>query len=124
MEEQPPHTPAPRGDRDLSVQLAAWLRTQGWVALERAQPDFVTVAAHWLSSRLDRFELAYTWQRTPAGHAVATCQLRVCYADEWEFATLFTAQRVHRLREARLLLLNCVRYANARALATADTTSL
>ena len=122
MEDQGPYSATPRGDRDLSAQLAAWLRTQGFEALERVQPDFVTVSATWLSPRLDRFELAYTWQRTPAGYAVATCQLRVCYAAEWDFTTLFTAQRVHRLREARQLLLGNVRYANARSLAALITT--
>ncbi|MDB5268022.1 MAG: hypothetical protein JWP58_1062 [Hymenobacter sp.] len=117
MEDQAPNQPAPRGDRDLSVPLATWLRTQGFTALERAQADFVTVAASWHSPRHDRFELDYTWQRTPAGHAEATCRLRVCYAAEWDFTTLFTAQRVRRLSEARLLLLGNVRYANARTLA-------
>ena len=117
MKDQGPYNAAPRGDRDLSAPLAAWLRTQGFTALERAQPGFVTVAATWLSPRLDRFELTYTWQRTPAGPAEASCHLRVCYADEWELTTLFTAQRVRRLKEARLLLLGNVRYANARLLA-------
>ena len=117
MEGQASYHAAPRGDRDLSAPLAAWLRTQGFEALERAQTDFVTVSATWLSPRHDRFELAYTWQRTAAGHAEATCCLRVCYAAEWDFTTLFTAQRVRRLSEARLLLLGNVRYANARTLA-------
>jgi hypothetical protein len=111
----------PRGDRDLSAPLAAWLRTQDWTAQERALPDLVTVTATWTSPRLDRFELAYTWQRMPAGHTEATCRLRVMYAAEWDFTTLFTAQRVHRLKEARLLLLGNVRYANARLLAALAT---
>jgi hypothetical protein len=115
--QDPSNTPAPRGDRDLSAPLAAWLRTQDFIALERAHADFVAVAASWLSPRHDRFELEYIWQRVPDGHAEATCRLRVCYAHEWDFTTLFTAQRVRRLSEARLLLLGNVRYANARTLA-------
>lgn len=117
MEDPAPHSAAPRGDRDLSAPLATWLRTQGFETLERALPGFVTVSATWLSSRHDRFELEYTWQLLPAGHAEATCRLRVCYAAEWDFTTLFTAQRVRGLREARLLLLGNVRYASARTLA-------
>lgn len=124
MEDQAPYQPTPRaqpGDRDLSAPLAAWLRTQGFEALERALPGFVTVAATWTSPRRDCFELAYTWQLQPAGHAEASCRLRVCYAAEWDVTTLFTAQRVRRLSEARLLLLGNVRYASARALAQLAT---
>ncbi|HEX8659201.1 MAG TPA: hypothetical protein VF690_16800 [Hymenobacter sp.] len=119
MKAQASCAPALRGDRDLSAPLAAWLRTQGFTAQEEAQPGMATMAAHWINLQLDRFELAYVWQRAPAGHAVATCRLQVLYAHEWDFTTLFTAQRVHRLRDVRALLLGNVRYANARQVALA-----
>lgn len=106
---------APRGPRNLAVPLAAWLRTQGFTATERAQPRFATVEAHWLGPAGERFELTYTWATGPVPEA--TCRLRVLYAGQAQFETLFTPQQVRRLQEARLLLLRCVRYANARLLA-------
>jgi hypothetical protein len=107
------HTQAPEGPRNLTVPLATWLRTKGFTATERVQSQFATVEAHWLGPMNDRYEFTYTWTAGPEPDA--TCQLTVYWQGLPE--KLFTAQRVRRLREARLLLTNCVRYANARLLA-------
>lgn len=110
----PYHTlPASKGPRNLAAPLAAWLRTQGFTATEYYQGT--TVAAHWVGSRGEHFQLDYTWVNGPVPDA--TCRLRVLYAGSSLFETLFSAQRVRRLKEARLLLLGNVRYANARLLA-------
>lgn len=106
MEERASYHP-----RNLAAPLAAWLRTQGFTATEYG----TTVAAHWVGSRGEHFQLDYTWVGGPL--AEATCCLRVLYVGTSLFETLFTAQRVRRLKEARLLLLGNVRYANARRLA-------
>lgn len=113
MEDQAPYTPA-GGPRNLAAPLAAWLRTQGWVAVELALPCLHTLSATWHSAQQERFELTYIWQPTP--HAEATCRLRVLsYRQLPEL--LFASQHVRRLREARALVGNCVRYANARLVA-------
>lgn len=116
--------PTPRGARNLAVPLAAWLRTQGFTANEQLLPLYAAVVAHWVGPRGEYFLLEYEWVAGP-GVATATCRLRVLYAGRSQFEPLVTAQKVHRLKEARLLLLNCVRYANARTLAasTASTNS-
>jgi len=113
----PYHAPdaAPRPPRNLTVPLAAWLRTQGFTATEQ-QPSlaFASVAAHWLGPSGERFELDYHWSggRFPD----ATCRLQVRYPGQVTPEPLVTAQRVRRLKEARLLLTSNVRYANARVL--------
>ena len=47
----------------------------------------------------------------------ATCWLSVHYPGQLQPESLFSAQHVRRLKEARQLLLGNVRYANARLLA-------
>jgi len=106
---------APKGPRNLAADLAAWLRSKGFTATEQAHPSVVTVLAYWLGPQQERFELTYSWQSGPVPSA--TCWLTVRYPGQPQAETLFTAQHVRRLREARLLLTNCVRYANARLLA-------
>lgn len=116
MEARASEDSARPGARNLSAPLAAWLRSQGWTALEQApagQP-MATVAAHWLSPAGARFELDYTWAPLAGAAPVATCRLRVLAPGTALFRELFTAQYVYRLREARTLLLNCVAYATAR----------
>lgn len=116
MEERAPYqTEAPKGPRNLASELAAWLRKQGFTAMERVQFQFASVEAHWLGPAGERFEFSYTWATGPVPEA--TCRLSVRYAGQMQFEPLFTPQKVRRLQEARLLLLHCVRYATARALA-------
>ena len=102
------------GPRNLAQPLAEWLRAQGWVATEQALPAMHTVEAHWYGPQQERFELTYAWQAPP--HGDATLRFRVLrYGQLPEL--LFAAQHVRRLKDARLLVSNCVRYANARLLA-------
>ncbi|MGI4865852.1 MAG: hypothetical protein ACRYFZ_18150 [Janthinobacterium lividum] len=106
----------PTGPRNLALPLAAWLRKLGFTVSERTQPHFAAVEAHWVGPAGERFQLDYVWSAGPVPDA--TCCLGVLYAGQGRVETLFTPQKVRRLREARLLLLHCVRYANARMLAT------
>ncbi|MDO7853182.1 hypothetical protein [Hymenobacter convexus] len=115
MEAPAPYHAAPKGPRDLSAPLAAWLRTQGFTAVEQVRPTMATVAAHWHGPQGERFQLDYTWLSGPVPGA--TCWLTVQYPGQLQPETLFTGQQVRRLREARQLLLGSVRYANARLLA-------
>ena len=115
MEAPAPYAAAPKGPRDLSAALAAWLRTQGFTAVEQSRPATATVAAHWLGPQGERFQFDYTWLAGPVPSAI--CWLRVRYLGQPQPETLFTGQQVRRLREARQLLLGNVRYANARTLA-------
>ncbi|WP_201979289.1 hypothetical protein [Hymenobacter rubidus] len=117
MEAPAPYHTASKGPRDLSAPLAAWLRTQGFVATEQVRPTMATVAAHWLGPQGERFQLEYAWVSGPVPSA--TCWLTVQYPGQPRPETLFTGQLVRRLREARQLLLGSVRYANARLLAPA-----
>ncbi|MGI4759583.1 MAG: hypothetical protein ACRYF0_02665 [Janthinobacterium lividum] len=105
----------PQGPRNLAAPLATWLRQQGFVATEQLLDTLATVRAHWVAVGGERFELTYTWAAGPVPDA--TCTLRVLYPNSVWAETLFTAQRVRRLKEARLLVSNCVRLANARLLA-------
>jgi hypothetical protein len=116
----PQAQPFPRGIRNLAVPLAAWLRTQGFTAHEQLLPIYAAVAAHWVGPAGEYFLLEYEWVAGPV--AAATCRFRVLYAGQVQFEPLFASQKVHRLKEARLLLLHCVRYANARLLAQPTTT--
>ena len=115
MEAPAPYSTAPKGPRDLSVQLAIWLRAQGFTATEQARPATATVAAHWLGPQGERFQLDYTWVSGPVPSA--TCSLSAHYPGQLQPESLFSAQHVRRLKEVRLLLLGNVRYANARLLA-------
>ena len=115
MEDRAPYG-APKGPRNLTAPLAAWLRTQGFVATEQVLATLATVRAHWVAIGGERYELTYTWAAGPVPDA--TCALRVLYPQSVRAETLFTAQRVRKLKEARLLVSNCVRLANARTLAT------
>ena len=120
MEDQAPyHTLAPKGPRNLAAPLAAWLRTLGFTASEYYQGT--VVAAHWVGPRGEHFQLDYTWQAGPVPDA--TCRLRVLYPGQSLFEALFTAQRVRRLKDVRVLLLGNVRFANARLLALPTATS-
>lgn len=112
MEARAPYHAAPR---NLARPLAAWLRRLGFSVLEQEKPQFAAVEANWIGPRGERFQFAYSWSAGP--HADATCRLSVLYAGQGQFETLFTPQKVRRLKEARQLLLGCVRYANARTLA-------
>jgi hypothetical protein len=117
MEDRAPyHTSAPQGPRNLAVPLAAWLRQQCFTATEQFHATLATIAAHRVAIGGERFELTYTWALGPVPDA--TCTLRVLYPSSVWVETLFTAQRVRRLKEVRLLLLGNVRYHNARTLAT------
>ena len=115
MEARAPYA-SPPGPRNLAPALGAWLRAQGFTTQEQTRPGFCLLTAHWVSPRFERFELTYTWQAGP--NPDATCQLRVLsHQLTLQVEVLFTAQRVRRLREARGLVSNCVRLANARLLA-------
>jgi hypothetical protein len=117
MEKQAPyHAAAPQGPRNLAAPLAAWLRGQGFTVAEYYG---TTVSAHWEGSRGERFQLDYDWVGGPSPDA--TCRLGVRPAGRTEYETLFTNQKVRRLKEARLLLLGNVRYHNARLLASPAT---
>jgi hypothetical protein len=116
MESRAPyHAEAPKGPRNLTAPLAAWLRTQGFTVTEQTQPQCAVVGAHWLGQLGERFQLTYFWQCGPLPDA--TCWLEVRYPGQAHAEVLFTPQHVRRLRDARLLLTNCVRYHNARLLA-------
>jgi len=105
----PAYTP-----RNLAASIAAWLRQQGFTALEQELPATASVAAHWLGPQGERFQLDYAWQ---AGSAPsATCRLAVHHPDTVFPEMLFTAQKVRRVKDLRQLLLGCVRYVNARLL--------
>lgn len=119
MEARAPYG-GPKGPRNLAAPLAAWLRTQGFTAHEQLLPIYAAVAAHWVGPAGEYFLLEYEWVAGPV--AGATCRLRVLYPGQPQFEPLVSSQKVHRLKEARLLLLNCVRYANARLLASPATT--
>lgn len=112
MEARAPYHAAPR---NLARPLAAWLRKLGFTVSEREQAHFAAVEAHWVGPAGERFQLDYTWATGPVPDA--TCRLDVLYAGQGRAEVLFTPQKVRRLKEARLLLLHCVRYANARTLA-------
>jgi len=118
MEDQAPY--GQPGPRNLAAPLAAWLRTQGWTTTEQVLPAMQTLSAHWYSAQQERFELTYLWQAAP--HADATCRFRVLsYGQLPEL--LFASQHVRKVKDARLLVTNCVRYANARLLAQAAPTT-
>ena len=102
--------------RNLAAPLAQWLRAHGFTATEHEHASTVTVLAYWLSPQQERFELTYAWVRGPVPSA--TCWLTVRCPGQPNTETLFTAQHVRRLEEARRLLCGCVRYANARTLAS------
>ena len=115
MEERAPyHTPAPKVPRNLAAPIATWLREQGFAVEERQYEGMATVAAIWIDSRGEQFQLCYIWT---ARYASATLQLEA-YRLGWATQNLFGAQQVRRLRDVRLLLTGNVRYANARTLAT------
>lgn len=121
MEAPAPYHTAPQGPRDLSAPLAAWLRAQGFTAVEQARSVSATVAAHWHGPQGERFQFDYSWVSGPVPGA--TCWLSVQYPGQLQPETLFTGQQVRRLREARQLLLGNVRYANACTLARLTTSS-
>jgi hypothetical protein len=116
MEAQAPYqTPAAlKGPRNLAAPIAAWLREQGFVVEERQYDGVATVAAIWIDSRGEQFQLCYIWT---ARYASATLQLEA-YRLGRATQNLFGPQQVRHLREVRLLLLGNVRYANARLLLT------
>jgi hypothetical protein len=112
----PYHTQVPKGPRNLAQPLGEWLRAQGFSTQLQELPDYVVLTAQWLSAHFERFELTYTWQAGPVPDA--TLQLRaLSHQTGPQVEVLFTAQRMRRLKEARLLLLGNVRYHNARLLA-------
>ena len=109
------HTEAPKGPRNLAQPLGEWLQSQGFSTQLQTLPNYVVLTAQWISVRFERFELTYTWQAGPAPDA--TLQLRtLSHQLGPQVEVLFTAQRVRRLKEVRLLLLGNVRYHNARLL--------
>ncbi|MGI4866134.1 MAG: hypothetical protein ACRYFZ_19575 [Janthinobacterium lividum] len=117
MEDRAPyHTEVPKGPRNLTAPLAAWLRTQGFTVTEQTQPQCAAVGAHWLGPRGERFQLTYLWQNGPLPDA--TCWLEVRYPGQAHAEVLFTPQHVRRLKEARQLVNGCVRLYNARLLAS------
>lgn len=117
MEERAPyHLPeAPKGPRELAAPIAAWLRRLGFTATEHLLPNYATVSAHWTGPRGEHFLFDYSWVTGPAPEA--SCRLRVLYPDQVGFEPLFAAQRVHRVKDVRQLLMGCVRLHNARLLA-------
>jgi hypothetical protein len=119
MEDRAPyHLPeAPKGPRNLAPHVAAWLRRLGFTATEHLLPNYASVAAHWTGPRGEHFLFDYTWVTGPVPEA--NCRLRVLYADRPGPEPLFTAQRVHRVKDVRQLLTGCVRLHNARLLAKA-----
>jgi hypothetical protein len=115
MEAPAPYQTTLQGPRDLSAQLAFWLRTQAFTALEQVRPGSSGLVAHWLGPQGERFQFDYAWVSGPVPSA--TCWLTVHYPGQLQPESLFSAQNVRRLQDARQLLTGCVRYANARTLA-------
>lgn len=115
MEAPAPYTTAaPKGPRNLTAPIAAWLRTQGFTVTEQLDDEQATLTALWTGPRGERFGLSYLWAPQYGG---TTLGLQVGYPRHTQTEILITAQQVRRLRDVRLLLLGNVRYANARLLA-------
>lgn len=101
----PYHAAAPSGPRNLTVHVAAWLREQGFTALEADHGPLATVEAHWLSPAGHRFDYCYQWSQLKA-----IVSLTLYYPGERQPLDLVRGQHVGRLREARRLLLDDARF--------------
>lgn len=103
------HNPTPgTGPRNLTVQLAAWLRRMGFTVTERGWPQPDSLTARWVGLT-DYFDLDYCF-------VASTGVLRLACTDRQTLATapLVAGAYVQRIREARFLLLGSSAYATAR----------
>lgn len=114
MEARAPYHAAPSGPRNLTVQVAAWLRGLGFAAREADHGTIATVEANWLTPEGHRFDYYYQWSAEKA-----IVSLTLCYASELRAMDLVAGQHVRRLREARRLLLDDEHYRAERQLARA-----
>jgi len=111
------HNPVPgTGTRNSTLLLATWLRKMGFTVVEHGGLVPTALTATWVSPRKYRYELHYVF--APTGGV-----LRLVHnAGPHSFDVLVEGATVHRLREARLLLLSSVRYAfDRKAALTAGT---
>lgn len=100
--------PAPTtGPRNLAIEIAQWLRSLGFTAIEATHPTITTVAAHWTSTDRTVFDAHYEWW--PALRK-ATFHLRLTYPGERFPMTLIKGQHVRRLKQVRDLMHNDSRF--------------
>jgi hypothetical protein len=111
------HNPVPgTGTRNITLLLAVWLRRMGFAVVEHGGLVPTALTATWTSPRTYRYELSYVF--APTGGV-----LRLVHnAGPHSFDVLIEGATVHRLREARFLLLSSVRYDFDRKVARAAGT--
>ena len=111
------HNPVPgTGTRNITLLLAVWLRKMGFTVVEHGGLVPTALTATWLSLRRFRYELNYVF--APTGGV-----LRLVHsAGPQAYEVLIDGATVHRLREARYLLLSSVRYDFDRQAALAAST--
>lgn len=99
------HNPVPgTGTRNITLLLAVWLRKMGFTVVEHGGLIPTALTATWVSIRGYRYELNYVY--APTGGV-----LRLVHGTGPQaFDVLIDGATVHRLREARYLLLSSVRY--------------
>jgi len=99
------HNPVPgTGTRNITLLLAVWLRKMGFTVVEQGGLVPTALTATWLSVRHFRYELHYVFN--PRGGV-----LRLVHSAGFQYAeVLIDGATVHRIREARFLLLSSVRY--------------
>lgn len=111
------HNPVPAtGPRNLTLGLAAWLRGMGFCVTEQGGPDPIGLSATWRDDE-QVFQVAYVFSGALSALRL-TCTNRRTLASE----PLVASAYVHRLREARFLLLSSTIYAPARKRALAAGT--
>lgn len=111
------HNPVPgTGSRNITLLLAVWLRRLGFAVVEYGGLVPTALNATWLSPRKHRYELSYVF--APTGGVLRL----VLNGGPQAFESLIDGATVHRLREARYLLLSSVRYAFDRKAALAAGT--
>lgn len=119
MEAAAPYAAAPRGPRNLTLPLAAWLRRMGFAVLEQgnagATGTWAVPDCSW------RFQLTYAYS-AEGGGILQLLEL----SDEHRPGVKVQVQTAHvaRLRECRFLLLSNAAYADARRAALAAGTLL
>ena len=99
------HNPVPgTGTRNITLLLAVWLRRMGFTVVEQGGLVPTALSAHWVSPSFHWYKLDYVF--APTGGVLRL----VHYAIPHDFDVLIDGATVHRLREARFLLMSCVRY--------------
>lgn len=99
------HNPVPgTGTRNITLLLATWLRKMGFTVVEHGGLVPTALTATWHSLRRYCYELHYVFG--PTGGV-----LRLVHSAGAQYGeVLIDGATVHRIREARYLLLSSVRY--------------